>query len=59
MNYTNTLEDANRNDVSVNTFSTRKEAQKAARKTAKEFNLQRHAGHVINYSTGFELFTNY
>lgn len=59
MKFINTVEHFDGTKVKVETFETRELATKAARKTAKEMGMVRHAGHVVNYSKHVELFTNY
>ena len=59
MSFTNTVEHFDGTKVKVESFETRELAKKAARKTAKEFGMIRHAGHVVNYHAYVELFTNY
>ena len=59
MIFKNTIENFNGETVKINEFTTKEEAKKDARNLKKEFELIRHAGHVVNYKTGNELFTNY
>jgi hypothetical protein len=59
MKFTNTLEGFNGETILITSFNTRKEAMKNRREVIKEFSLQRHAGHIVNYSEGIELQTNY
>ena len=40
-------------------FDTRNEAKKHIRKMMKKHELKRHAGHIVNYRNGLELFTNF
>lgn len=59
MKFTNTVEHRDGTKLKVESFETREEAKTAARKTAKEYGMFRHAGHVVNYAKHIELFTNY
>lgn len=59
MKFINTVEHVDGTKIKVESFDTREEAQGAARKTAKEYGMYRHAGHVVNYPKHIELFTNY
>ena len=43
----------------VKGFNTKKEAQKEKRTWAKKLELIKHAGHLVNYSKGIEIHTNY
>jgi len=40
-------------------FDTLKLARKNIKPMIKKYNLERHAGHVVNYSTQMELWTNF
>jgi len=40
-------------------FETKKEANRELRKVIKTNDLQRHAGHIVNYSTGLEINKQY
>ena len=40
-------------------YETKKEANKKIREIIKKFDLERHAGHIVNYSTGFEIHKQY
>lgn len=55
----NIIEDFNGSIIKTESFDTIKEAKKGAKAMMKEYTLIRHAGHVVNYSDRFELFTNY
>ena len=43
----------------VKEFKTKKEAQKAKIVWGKDLEMQKHAGHFVNYQTGEEINTNY
>lgn len=58
-NFTNKIENATGVTISTETHNSLKEARKGARKLAKDFDMEKHAGHTINYKTGTELWTNY
>jgi hypothetical protein len=45
--------------IETASFDNKKDANKAKRELSKKYDLQKHAGHTVNYSTFLELFTNY
>lgn len=57
--FNNTIENFNGQIILVNKFDNKLEAKKDARKLKKNYELIRHAGHIVNYKTGNELFKNY
>jgi len=59
--YTVTIEKYGHNAGKIETqsFDNKKDANKAKRELTKKYELQKHAGHIVNYSTFLELFTNY
>ena len=40
-------------------FATKKEANKKIRETIKDNDMERHSGHIVNYSTGLEIHKHY
>jgi hypothetical protein len=59
--YTVTIEKYGHNARVIETaaFDNKKDANKAKHELSKKYDLQKHAGHTVNYSTFLELFTNY
>mgnify|MGYP003649057888 CR=1 FL=1 len=54
-----TIESFNSTVIESQSFNTKKEANTFKRQTMKINNMVKHAGHVVNYAEGLELFTNY
>ncbi len=40
-------------------FDIEKDAKKFVKELMKKYGMQKHAGHIVNYSDSIELFTNY
>ncbi len=57
--FVNTIENFKGEVIDSESYDTRAEAKKGARRMMKKYNLMRHAGHVINYRDQVELWTNY
>ena len=47
------------NIIESSKFSTKAAANKFKNEMIKKYNFIKHAGHIVNYSNGTELFTNY
>lgn len=57
--FKNTIENFNGEVIVSKSFDSKSEAKLCARRMKKEYDLINHAGHVVNYKAGVELFTNY
>jgi hypothetical protein len=57
--FTNTIEHNNGTTIEVVEYTERSEAKKGQRDLIKKYGMQRHAGHIVNYSDHTELYTNY
>lgn len=54
-----TIESFNNTVIETQSFNTKKEANVFKRQAIKLNGMIKHAHHVVNYSKGLELFTNY
>jgi len=54
-----TIESFNNTVIESQSFNTKKEANTFKHQTMKINSMVKHAGHVVNYTEGLELFTNY
>jgi uncharacterized protein Veg len=57
--FKNTIEHHNGTTLEVVEYTGRKEAKKGQRVLIKKYDMERHAGHTVNYSEHTELYTNY